>query len=121
MSSSVTYLTPPCLTSHSSLRNKALLSFGADAEEPIDDSAPKTKFKSAHDVATDGRLSAQVIDDRGTSATLPADFMGEEMRAPPPKKRKGDEDDTRRSEEVRFDPAMSLAADTDTCNGNRSD
>ncbi|GAA5842437.1 hypothetical protein JCM5353_006773, partial [Sporobolomyces roseus] len=82
-------------------KNKALLSFGAD-EEPVDDSAPKTKFKSAHDVATDGRLSAQVIDDRGTSATLPPDFMGDEMRAPPPKKRKGDEEDSRRSEEKRL-------------------
>ncbi|GAA5966754.1 hypothetical protein JCM3765_000938 [Sporobolomyces pararoseus] len=72
-------------------KNKALLSFGEDAEEPVDASAPKTKFKSAHDVVNDGRLSAKVIDDRGTSATLPADFMKEEMRAPPAKKRRADD------------------------------
>lgn len=82
-----------------------MLSFGAD-EEAVDDSAPKTKFKSAHDAVTDGRLSAQVIDDRGTSATLPPDFMGDEMRAPPPKKRKGDEEDSRRSEEVCYIPSF---------------
>ncbi|GAA5923400.1 uncharacterized protein JCM15063_003635 [Sporobolomyces koalae] len=89
-------------------KNKALLSFGADAEETPegDGSALKTKFKSAHDVATDGRLSAQVIDDRGTSATLPADFLrDDDSRAPPAKKRRGEEDDyRRRSEEKRSRP-----------------
>ncbi|GAA5909078.1 uncharacterized protein JCM6883_002598 [Sporobolomyces salmoneus] len=82
-------------------KNKALLSFGEDAEEPLDASAPKTKFKSAHDVVNDGRLSAKVIDDRGTSATLPADFMNEEMRAPPPKKRRAEDDNSKGVEEKR--------------------
>ncbi|GAA6059868.1 hypothetical protein JCM10212_007073 [Sporobolomyces blumeae] len=72
-------------------KNKALLSFGADAEEPVDAAAPKTKFKSAHDVATDGRLSAKVIDDRGTLATLPEDFLGRDSAPPPAKKRREDD------------------------------
>ncbi|GAA6011831.1 hypothetical protein JCM11491_000765 [Sporobolomyces phaffii] len=83
-------------------KNKALLSFGADAEEPLDDTTPKTKFKSAHDVATDGRLSATVLDDRGTSATLPADFIREEPRALPAKKRRADDDDQRTEEANSF-------------------
>ncbi|BGP04680.1 Peptidyl-prolyl isomerase cwc27 [Rhodotorula toruloides] len=57
-------------------KNKALLSFGADAEEPEDASLPKTKIKSAHDVLHDSRLSSQVVDDRGLSATLPPELMG---------------------------------------------
>ncbi|CEQ38683.1 SPOSA6832_00126 [Sporobolomyces salmonicolor] len=81
-------------------KNKSLLSFGEEAEDLADDSLPKTKFKSAHDVATDGRLSSKVIDDRGTSATLPPELMG----APPvPKKRRGDEDERREEKRSRSD------------------
>lgn len=63
-------------------RNKALLSFGAEPEEPMDDSLAKTKFKSAHDALDDERLSKRVLDDRGTSATLPPGMEG------PPKRRR---------------------------------
>ncbi|GAA5886626.1 hypothetical protein JCM16303_001391 [Sporobolomyces ruberrimus] len=93
-------------------KNKALLSFGADAEEPVNDSAPKTKFKSAHDVAGDARLSATVIDDRGTSATLPADFLNDEPRAPPAKKRRGEDDEPRRPDEKRSRPEPAAASST---------
>ncbi|SCV68297.1 BQ2448_418 [Microbotryum intermedium] len=64
-------------------KNKALLSFGAEPEEeaPIDPELAKAKFKSAHDVLDDGRLSKEVIDDRGTSATLP-DWMQVPPSAP---------------------------------------
>lgn len=59
-------------------RNKALLSFGADADDAEDASSslPKTKFKSAHDALQDSRLSSRVIDDRGVSAQLPPELMG---------------------------------------------
>jgi hypothetical protein len=51
----------------------------------VDESLAKTKFKSAHDVLDDGRLSKTVIDDRGTSATLPPGMEG------PAKRRREDE------------------------------
>lgn len=57
-------------------RNKALLSFGAEPEEPVDPVLAKAKLKSAHDVLEDERLSKQVIDDRGTSVTLPPGMEG---------------------------------------------
>ncbi|BGP36496.1 Peptidyl-prolyl isomerase cwc27 [Rhodotorula kratochvilovae] len=57
-------------------KNKALLSFGTDEPEADDASLPKTKFKSAHDALQDARLRAEVIDDRGLSATLPPELMG---------------------------------------------
>lgn len=41
-----------------------------------------------------------MIDDRGTSATLPADFLNDEPRAPPAKKRRGEDDEPRRPDEV---------------------
>ncbi|BGP52602.1 Peptidyl-prolyl isomerase cwc27 [Rhodotorula sphaerocarpa] len=59
-------------------KNKSLLSFGADAEaEDAEDGGAvlKTKFKSAHDVLGDSRLSNRVLDDRGLSATLPPEMM----------------------------------------------
>ncbi|KAM0793403.1 hypothetical protein ACM66B_000855 [Microbotryomycetes sp. NB124-2] len=62
-------------------KNKALLSFGADAEETASESLSKTKFKSAHDALDDQRLSKRVIDDRGTSATLPPELAGPSKRA----------------------------------------
>lgn len=61
-------------------RNKALLSFGAEPEEPVDESLAKTKFKSAHDALDDERLSKKVLDDRGTSATLPPGMEGPAKR-----------------------------------------
>ncbi|KAK4055263.1 Peptidyl-prolyl isomerase cwc27 [Microbotryomycetes sp. JL201] len=62
-------------------KNKALLSFGAEPEEASEENVPKTKFKSAHDALDDGRLSKRVIDDRGTSATLPPELAGPAKRA----------------------------------------
>ncbi|KAK4057631.1 Peptidyl-prolyl isomerase cwc27 [Microbotryomycetes sp. JL221] len=62
-------------------KNKALLSFGAEPEEPVDENLTKTKFKSAHDALEDSRLSKRVMDDRGTSATLPPELAGPPKRA----------------------------------------
>lgn len=63
-----------------------MLSFGAEPEEEeVDPSLAKAKFKSAHDVLEDSRLSKQVLDDRGTSATLPEGMEG------PARKRKIEE------------------------------
>ena len=69
-----------------------MLSFGAEPEEPVDESLAKSKFKSAHDALNDDRLSKQVLDDRGTSATLPADLM-----VGPSRKRKAESGDEVRS------------------------
>ncbi|BGP21573.1 peptidyl-prolyl cis-trans isomerase, cyclophilin-type [Rhodotorula toruloides] len=85
-------------------KNKALLSFGADAEEPEDASLPKTKFKSAHDVLHDSRLSSQVIDDRGLSATLPPELMSGPPvsdREDKGKRRRAEDDSDRRRDEKR--------------------
>ncbi|GAA5878197.1 hypothetical protein JCM3774_005839 [Rhodotorula dairenensis] len=84
-------------------KNKSLLSFGADAEDPEDASLPKTKIRSAHDVLHDSRLSSKVIDDRGLSATLPPEMM---LVGPPPregqdgkgKKRRVEADEPERDE-----------------------
>ncbi|KAI5475741.1 Peptidyl-prolyl cis-trans isomerase, cyclophilin-type [Pseudohyphozyma bogoriensis] len=57
-------------------KNAALLSFGDEPEEAVDPALAKTKFKSAHDALEDSRLSKQVLDDRGTSATLPPELQG---------------------------------------------
>jgi hypothetical protein len=57
-------------------RNVALLSFGAEPEETGDSTLPATKFKSSHDALDDPRLSKVSLDDRGTSATLPASMEG---------------------------------------------
>lgn len=92
------------LTNTHAHRNKALLSFGADAEEPEDGSLPKTKFKSAHDVLHDSRLSSQVIDDRGVSATLPPELMaGPPMpdREEKGKRQRAEDDSDRRRDGVR--------------------
>ncbi|KAM0755514.1 cyclophilin-like protein [Meredithblackwellia eburnea MCA 4105] len=68
-------------------KNKGLLSFGDEPEEEVTDAAlAKAKFKSAHDALDDARLGKEVIDDRGTSATLPPGMEG------PSKKRKETED-----------------------------
>jgi hypothetical protein len=75
-------------------RNAALLSFGAEPEEAaVDPSLVKSRFKSAHDALDDERLSKQVLDDRGTSATLPPGMEG------PAKKRKG-VDEPKKGDEV---------------------
>jgi hypothetical protein len=66
------------------IRNAALLSFGAEPEEPV---LIQAKFKSSHDVLDDPRLRKEVIDDRGTSATLP-EGMGERQSMAPPPSRK---------------------------------
>lgn len=94
---------PPVAHAHGS-RNKALLSFGADAEEPEDASLPKTKIKSAHDVLHDSRLSSQVVDDRGLSATLPPELMGGPPvpdREDKGKRRRTEDDSERLRAEVR--------------------
>lgn len=51
----------------------------------MDPALAKAKLKSAHDVLDDGRLSRQMLDDRGTSATLPVNMEG-----PAPRKRKAE-------------------------------
>ncbi|SGZ30641.1 BQ5605_C049g12422 [Microbotryum silenes-dioicae] len=94
-------------------KNKALLSFGAEPEEeaPIDPDLAKAKFKSAHDVLDDGQLSKEVIDDRGTSATLP-DWMQAPTRAsaavPTAGKRKEDEKRRDAAEELKMAESTSL-------------
>ncbi|KAL8283132.1 hypothetical protein RQP46_005910 [Phenoliferia psychrophenolica] len=70
-------------------KNKGLLSFGDEPEEPI---LVQAKFKSSHDALDDPRLRKEVIDDRGTSATLPPGMEG------PARKRKGDGDEEGRDE-----------------------
>ncbi|KAK4332256.1 Peptidyl-prolyl cis-trans isomerase, cyclophilin-type [Rhodotorula toruloides] len=85
-------------------KNKALLSFGADADEPEDTTLQKTKIKSAHDVLHDSRLSSQVIDDRGLSATLPPELMGGPPvpdREDKGKRRRTEDDSERRRDEKR--------------------
>ncbi|GAA5981445.1 hypothetical protein JCM10908_004111 [Rhodotorula pacifica] len=88
-------------------KNKSLLSFGEDAEEPEDASLPKTKIKSAHDVLQDSRLSSTVIDDRGLSATLPPELKGgpamldREREDGKGRKRKVESDEPRREEQKR--------------------
>lgn len=76
----------------SKYRNKALLSFGAEPEEPVDAKLAKAKLKSAHDVLEDERLSKQVLDDRGTSATLPPGMEGPSLKrkADPPTRQADD-------------------------------
>lgn len=65
-------------------KNAGLLSFGGEEEAQEDPSMANVRFKSAHDIEDKaGRLSKQVIDDRGISAELPAAFL--DM---PPAKRK---------------------------------
>lgn len=96
------------------LRNKGLLSFGDEPEEPVDPLLAKTKFKSSHDALDDPRLSKEVRDDRGTSSTLPPGMEG------PARKRKGDGDE--RSDEVRqlFPPLSELALTRLSCSQKRS-
>ena len=53
----------------------------------------KVKMQSSHDMLNDPRLRKEVLDDRGTSATLPPGMEG------PARKRKGDVEDGR--DEVR--------------------
>lgn len=93
-------------------KNKALLSFGeAEEEGPAHDdraeSVVKTKFKSAHDALQDARLSKEVIDDRGVSATLPEALMprrGADLD-------NGDDDDRRRNTAAKAKRANANAAD----------
>lgn len=80
-------------------RNKGLLSFGDEPEEPLtDEKLASAKFKSSHDALDDPRLRKEVLDDRGTSAMLPPGMEG------PPRKRKGDEESGR--DEVRRSPSF---------------
>lgn len=58
-----------------------MLSFGAEPEEPIDPALKSTKFKSSHDALDDPRLRKEVLDDRGTSATLPPGMEGPKRKA----------------------------------------
>lgn len=77
-------------------RNVALLSFGDEPEEPVDPTLASVKFKSSHDALDDPRLRKEVLDDRGTSATLSAGMEGP-MGG---QKRKG-EGEAKRGDEVR--------------------
>ncbi|GAA6032017.1 hypothetical protein JCM8097_003389 [Rhodosporidiobolus ruineniae] len=98
-------------------KNKSLISFGdeAEAEESAESALPRTKFKSAHDAlaGADKRLSAQVIDDRGLSAEVPAELLAGGFAAAGAKggKRRKDNDEGERRDEkrTRADPTPSTS------------